>query len=203
MILSGKTTFNDLYVYLKGNYQITPEFFKNNKKVRNDKIFIFNTNQIKYLEIKESTKILDIEVFFKKESDIKIVVRNKNGFKVASNITLKDASIINPNKDDTDTKLSVIREISLELNYKDKDWIKCLFQKAAYKATDFQEFKDIIDTLIDLFHKSRIDNIFLLEVLNLICRNENEYNYSKEKINELNINNSILLENLTFKIYKE
>ena len=121
----------------------------------------------------DNTRIEEIENFFKL-FQITIVLRNKNGFKVSSNKTVLDASIVEKVKAQSiDNDVKTIVAIAKNPLYSEKDWIKRILGDAIYRSKD-NEDKDIVlnninnklfDYLNECFRYSNWNSVNLLRKL--------------------------------------
>ena len=142
MVLSENDSIISFIIFLKEKYQLICDFSKDN--IRIDKKFklTFPVRRRKRkkeklnLSILDDTRIEEIEKFFKL-FQITIVLRNKNGFKVSSNKTVLEASIVEKVvAQSIDNDVKTIVTIANNPFYSEKDWIKRILEDAVYRSKD-------------------------------------------------------------------
>jgi len=181
MILSEHDSIISFIKFLKDKYGLICDFSKN--KIRIDKKFklIFQEKKGKRkkeklsLSILDNTRIEEIEKFFKL-FQIAIVLKNKNGFKVSSNKTVLEASIVEKVvAQSIDNDVKTIVTIANNPFYSEKDWIKRILEDAVYRSKDNDDKEKLIKCIVFLCNTGKFDNIYLFDIIQLISKSEEDY----------------------------
>ena len=113
---------------------------------------------------------------FFKLFQITIVLRNKNGFKVSSNKTVLDASIVEKvEAQSIDNDVKTIVAIAKNPFYSEKDWIKRILGDAVYRSKDNDDKEKLIKCIVYLCNTGKFDNIYLFDIIQLVCKSEEDY----------------------------
>ena len=181
MILSENDSIISFIKFLKDKYGLICDFSKN--KIRIDKKFklIFQEKKGKRkkeklsLSILDNTRIEEIENFFKL-FQITIVLRNKNGFKVSSNKTVLEASIVEKiEAQSIDNDIQTIVTIAKNPFYSEKDWIKRILGDAIYRSKDNEDKEKIINCIVLLCNMGKFENPYLIDIIKLVSKSREDY----------------------------
>ena len=179
MVLSENDSIISFIIFLKEKYELICDFSKNN--IRIDKKFklTFPVRRRKReklnLSILDETRIEEIEKFFKL-FQITIVLRNKNGFKVSSNKTVLDASIVEKVKAQSiDNDVKTIVAIAKNPLYSEKDWIKRILGDAIYRSKDNEDKEKIIKCIVLLCNMGKFENTYLIDIIKLVSKSREDY----------------------------
>ena len=182
MVISENDPIISFINFLKEKYQLICDFSKDN--IRIDKKFKLTFQEVRRrkrkkeklnLSILDDTRIEEIEKFFKL-FQITIVLRNKNGFKVSSNKTVLDASIVEKvEAQSIDNDVKTIVAIAKNPFYSEKDWIKRILGDAVYRSKDNEDKEKIIECIVLLCNMGKFENTYLIDIIQLVSKSKEDY----------------------------